>query len=208
MHKGWFKLRGVQDGDRTVTEQLTGLGAVCRHAFGKTVLDLGCAEGLIGLHMLNRCGASMVHGLSIVKTEIAAARELAKSALGPAKFFHADLNGFAKIASANPPLLLAKYDVVLLLSILHKLKNPEDILNRVLKYAAGTVAIRLPRPVIIDVRSGNRRFDVRAHMQKTHALIEEPQGPRDEWMGVFEPKIAETQQEAALWLIKDKHETV
>ena len=190
MHKGWFKLRGVQDGDRTVTEQLTGLGAVCRDAFGKTVLDLGCAEGLIGLHMINRCGAQMVHGLSIVKTEIAVARELAKGARGPAKFFHADLNNFAKIETANPPLLLPKYDVVLLLSILHKLKNPEDILNRMLKYAAATVVIRLPRPVIVDVRSSNRRFDVRAHMQKTHTLVEEPKGPRDEWMGIFEPRAA------------------
>lgn len=185
MQKGWFKIDAHYDGDRTIDEQLTGLDLVCERAKGKTVLDLGCAEGLIGLHLLDRCGASLLHGFSLVPSEIMAARHLGWGRENAA--FHVlDLNLLDKAIAWKPPVLLPRYDTVLLLSVLHKLETPVGILEHVLPLVNGLLAVRLPAPVINDGRSGNVKFDARKWLSERCALIAEPIGPRNEWMGIFE----------------------
>jgi hypothetical protein len=179
MAKGWYIIKGVQDGDRTVEEQLTGLGTICANAPGKTVLDLGCAEGLIGLHLVQQCHAATVHGFSLVASEIEVGQRLCAGL--PIRLQEANLNEAAQwVPHAGP-----RYDMVLLLSILHKFKKPGDVLDLALQRAGDWVAVRLPAPVINDTRSGNVPFDVRPVLAKDFELVETPRGPRNEWQTLW-----------------------
>jgi 2-polyprenyl-3-methyl-5-hydroxy-6-metoxy-1,4-benzoquinol methylase len=63
-HKGWFTT-AERPGDRTLDQQLCGLDGLQHECAGKTVLDVGCAEGLIS-HYLARLGARSVYGIEIV----------------------------------------------------------------------------------------------------------------------------------------------
>jgi len=179
MAKGWYIIKGVQDGDRTVEEQLTGLGTICANVGGKTVLDLGCAEGLIGLHLVQKCGAAHVDGFSLVKSEIAVGERLAAGL--PIALNAADLNE----ARTWLPHAAARYDVVLLLSILHKFSRPGDVLELALERAGDWVAVRLPAPIINDARSNWKPFDVRPVLQEQFDLVETPKGPRNEWQTIW-----------------------
>jgi 2-polyprenyl-3-methyl-5-hydroxy-6-metoxy-1,4-benzoquinol methylase len=109
--KGWYQIPGVQVGDRTLSEQLIGLEPLFELAPGKTILDLGCAEGLISLELMN-AGAVLTHGVEAVGSRVDHAREHFQSR--DAAFYHADLNEFG---GAPPVGLLESYDIVLLLSI-------------------------------------------------------------------------------------------
>ena len=46
MSTPWF------GGDRTFEQQMTGLDWLAEACRGKSVLDFGCAEGLISIHLL------------------------------------------------------------------------------------------------------------------------------------------------------------
>lgn len=185
MQKGWFKIDDHYDGDRTLEEQLTGLDLICERASGKSVLDLGCAEGLIGLHLKDQCGARLLHGFSIVPSEIEKARQLSESKREVA-FQVLDLSTLPSSLTRKPPLFLPRYDIILLLAILHKLQYPRLVLEQVLTLARGMIAVRLPGPIIDDERSKNIKFDVRAWLKERSLLVDEPKGPRGEWMGIFE----------------------
>lgn len=131
MRKGWFKIDGVQDGDRTLEQQLEGLRPLVHMAPGKSVLDVGCAEGLvdIGLHDLG----ARVHGIDVVVDHIGTARLMrGKRAI---QFDLADANTYRPTRH---------YDIVLMLAILHKLKDPVDACLRFAEAADEMVVIRLP----------------------------------------------------------------
>lgn len=112
---------------RTLEEQMQGLEPALQFAFAKTVLDLGCAEGWIAREF-QRAGA-IVHGVER-NVELAIDPTL--------KVWRADLN------VGLPVGLLERYDIVLLLAILHKLRNPEDRLRQYAGMAQERVVIRLP----------------------------------------------------------------
>lgn len=178
--KGWFEIDGRQRGDRTLAEQMQGLEPLLAEAPGRSVLDLGCAEGLIALEML-KAGAALAHGAEAVPTRVAAACDLCAG--WPAVFFVAELETFA---AAPPDWLLPAYDTVLLLSIAHKFQDPEAFIRAAARLAAETVAIRLPAPVLIDPRSGRRPVDVPAVLAaEGFTLWHEGPGPRGEWAGLF-----------------------
>lgn len=179
--KGWFKIKGVQDGDRTIEEQLLGLDMVKDLAAGKSVLDLGCAEGLIGRHLVDH-GARQVDGVNVVEHELDAARRL--HAGQPMRFYKAHLGNAAERAALAEDLL-EQYDVVLLLSVLHKVKDPQAFLEWAVGHATETVVIRLPAPVLEHPRSNMRPYPVRDWMAKRYDLIAEPKTCRREWLGVF-----------------------
>ena len=48
--QGWFSTKG-RLGDRTLKQQLMGLDPLFAECKGKTVLDVGCAEGLISIEL-------------------------------------------------------------------------------------------------------------------------------------------------------------
>jgi len=189
MHKGWLKIPGVQDGDRTVEEQLLGLDTIADRFRGANVLDLGCAEGLIGRHCVDAWGAASVDGVTSVQYEI---DEAQRQCVGrPMQFYRCDLRWPDEIARLEARLRLS-YDVLLLLSILHKVRDPMRLLEWVVRYAAGIVVIRLPAPIIDMVRCQPGVHPVGPWMAKRFDLIGEPVtcvepvSGAPEWMGVYQ----------------------
>jgi SAM-dependent methyltransferase len=129
MRSGWFRISGRQDGFRSLTEQMAGIGPAL-DSKGKTVLDLGCAEGLIALEFMR--GGAVVHGVEFNRQLLEVALDLGV----PAWYF--DLN------EGLPEGCFAQYDIVLLLAIVHKLLDPAQKLREFSRLARERVVIRLP----------------------------------------------------------------
>jgi SAM-dependent methyltransferase len=120
--KGWFKVPGIRpEGDRSIEEQLLGLGRALAECRGKRVLDLGCAEGCISAEFA-RAGAAEVLGVELLQTHLDVAREVCKGL--PVRFACAHLTDYMR---ANPSV--ERFDIVLALGIIHKLENPNLILR-------------------------------------------------------------------------------
>ncbi len=122
MRYGWLKIPDVQDGDRTLEEQMAAVWPAVEEARGKTVLDLGCCEGLIALEFA-KAGAKSVLGIEFVSDHLVVARELCAGY--PMQFRQWNL------CEAQPESPMP-HDVVLALGIIHKLEYPE----RGLRFAA------------------------------------------------------------------------
>jgi SAM-dependent methyltransferase len=176
--KGWFVANG-RVADRTLKQQLIGLDTLVERAAGKTVFDVGCAEGLISIHLC-RHGARAAHGIEIRPDYVEIGNKMAGKK--PCTFEVADANDF------KPK---RQYDIVLLLAVLHKLKNPAEACKRFAAAARELVVLRLPpkhAPLIIDSRSDDKPFDMAACMKKAGFTCTSAgfTGPFDEWMGYFE----------------------
>lgn len=153
MPRTWFKLDGAK-GDRTFEQQLIGLEQLWPWVKGASVLDVGCAEGLIAIEC-ERQGAENVLGVELRGDAVKRANELARNRT--ASFLQADANVFTVA-----PL---SFDVVLMLAILHKLRDPSAAFERYLRAARQLAVVRLPNddwPVLRDARSGNRPHDLAA----------------------------------------------
>lgn len=94
--------------------------AACR---GATVLDLGCAEGVIARRCLER-GAKLVHGLDLELGRVHAASRLCAAWPESHLFIEANLDDWQAIRDAARRVLLARYDIVLYLGIQHHLATP------------------------------------------------------------------------------------
>jgi 2-polyprenyl-3-methyl-5-hydroxy-6-metoxy-1,4-benzoquinol methylase len=178
--KGWFAIKGRQKGDRQLAEQMKGLEKLLPMARGATVLDLGCAEGLIALNLID-AGAGLADGLESVESRVATGREIAGDR--PMRFHVADLERF----HTDPPQgLLPEYDLVLLLSIAHKMPEPGRFIAAAAARCRKALAVRLPAPVIKDVRSRYVPCDVpRLLLELGFGALWFAEGPRGEWVGVF-----------------------
>jgi predicted TPR repeat methyltransferase len=115
--KGWFRIEGLQDGPRTLEDQIKGIEPALAECKGKTILDLGCAEFLIGLEFA-KAGAKEVVGVECNQQVAAVARRLSLR-YPTTRVEHADLNRLAK--NDNPE----QYDIVLSLGVCHKLMFPD-----------------------------------------------------------------------------------
>lgn len=135
---GWFKLPG-QRGDRAVEEQLRGLAFALDQAKGRTVLDLGCAEGAIALEFA-RAGADRVEGFEIIAEHVEVARHLCAvvDAGERCTFRCVDLNKAVVSATHDG------WDIVLALAVLHKLEDPAAVLRSFGNLARELVVIRMP----------------------------------------------------------------
>jgi len=154
---------------RTLEQQLTGLQDLLDMVEGLTVLDVGCAEGLISVECAKQ-GARAVYGIELVSEFVAEAKRNALSKMispvhvraWPCTFIQGDANTWT-------PAPDEQYDVVLLLAILQKLRDPSAACKRIAKCARELVVIRLPpgnAPVIIDWRSGMRPHDIEHAMRE------------------------------------------
>lgn len=184
--KTWFDMkRGAYE--RTLLDQMRGLRYVVdefRSSAGKgrplSCLDIGCAEGLIGIEMA-KAGASAVLGVELVPERVADATRL-----------RGDLPCTFEVGNATVYEPRRPYDVLLALSILHKLPNPSATLYRLVHtFCRRMVVIRLPPsgPVVIDPRSNNEPHDLDAVLRDLGFNLEhEAEGHLREWIGVWRAK--------------------
>lgn len=169
---GWFTTP-KRPGDRDLEQQVIGLDPLFDAVDGKTVLDVGCAEGLISIECARR-GARFTRGIEIVAGHVAIANTLHENR--PCRFIRADANEW------QPD---REYDIVLLLAILHKLTNPTDACARFAGAAKELCVIRFPSssegPVIVDERSRNQPHDIGALMEAMEFTVDRVTvGPFDE----------------------------
>lgn len=138
--KGWFAIAGVQRGDRTLAQQMMGLQLLPELVHTKTVLDLGCAEGLIAVEAV-LAGAVLVDAVDYNEELLATAENYrnSKSILDTRLRFHR-----VNLSQALPAQLSAQYDVVLALSIIHKLYDMTSFVRRIAAASKGVVVIRYP----------------------------------------------------------------
>lgn len=153
--KGWFAVPGVQEGERDMAERVVGLEKVKAAARGKSVLDLGCAEGLIGDWLIREGGAVSLLGLEKHPPYV----EMAKKLVPRGYFFVADFD----LPDWHVDLVM--HDIVLALNIAHKLEKPEAFLDIVVTLAKEIIALSLPAVIINDHRSGNVPVDVIKYLQ-------------------------------------------
>lgn len=174
MTDGWFTIPGVQRGARELREQLQGLKPALAAASGQRVLDVGCAEGLIARAMLE-AGAASVECVENNPQFVARAREQLRRQ--PAVVHNHDLNN--GLPSVGPA------DIVLMLAILHKLKEPLVLLGQAIeRTAAPLFVIRYPRladGVFVDGRSHHQPIDVAGFLREQgYRETERAMGPRRE----------------------------
>jgi protein-L-isoaspartate O-methyltransferase len=177
----WFAV-GNRLGDRTLAQQMQGLDRLFAEVEGKTVLDVGCAEGLISIEMV-KSGASWVDGVEIRKDAVQNARMLGRS-----MSLHGDVT--FDWGDANEYRPAGDYDIVIMLAVLHKLKNPTAACARLVACAKSLVVIRLPpehAPTIIDGRSGGEPHHIGVTMERSGFVLEHAacDGPFGEWVGYY-----------------------
>ena len=176
MRKGWFVLKD-QTGERSVDEQLLGLEDVVSEISGKSVLDLGCAEGAILFHMKQH-GAGRCLGYEGNLEHFDAAKKLLANTGCEVEW--RDLNndhGFA-----------LEWDVVLLLAILHKLHDPEKGLRQFVEACRDLLVIRLPIGSEGAFKSKHRKawVDTRAVLTDLgFNLLKDADGPRGERVHIW-----------------------
>lgn len=187
MKHGWFKVDGVQGGDRSLDDQLKGLQRLTDSVKGCTVLDLGCAEGLLMRHLMQQ-GAARVYGLEVVPQAVRVARTVLQGYASQAQVHQQDLNR----TEGTDALLeeVGKVDVCLMLAILHKLQNPSQLLAQVLVHNhPHTIVLRMPKGTpgyVEDPRSKFRRFDINGQLNVAgYTLVHTDVGHFDEWVGYY-----------------------
>ena len=111
----WFAHDG-HPGDRTLAEQLAGLEKLREAMPGATVLDLGCAEGLLAREFL-AWGARRVDGVEIVPEAVSDARELLADAIrdGRASVHRGSIMTLDALETLDP-----QYDIVCALAVVQK----------------------------------------------------------------------------------------
>lgn len=175
--KPWFSTPGAP-GDRTLKQQLMGLGDLLERVQGKTVLDVGCAEGLISMHLVDR-GAAAVHGI-----------EMRPDFVENGLTLRGDRAVTLECANANDYEPVRQYDIVIMLAVLHKLKDPTAACKRFAAAAREMVVLRLPpkhAPKIVDARSESVPHDMAYAMGASGFMLKNAcLGPKGEWVGYYE----------------------
>lgn len=137
MRHGWFAIPGVQTGDRTLAEQMLGVKEALDEARDKTVLDLGCAEGLISREFA-RAGATVM--------AIDAIGDHVKVAMGQCEGYDVgfDVVGLDELAAKHEQLnAYHVYDIVLALGVCHKLHDPATGVRFAARSSDDLVLIRM-----------------------------------------------------------------
>lgn len=175
----WFK-DAAGMGERALAGQILGLDPLWPVAASSTVLDLGCAEGTIGLHFAQR-GATLVHGVEILPDRVRDARSAFAGLRTEHECWQADLAQIEQVEGA----LRDAYDIVLALAIVHKLAEPLRFLDWAASRAREWLAIRLPTRRLHDRRSPHIDCDIAEYLADRFALAAEAPAHLNEWTGIF-----------------------
>jgi len=155
MKHGWFEIDGLQTGEHKLEGRLNGLRMLADHAKDATILDLGCAEGLIGSWLYDQGPALLVDGVDQYPAYLKTARALHAND-SHFRFFGCNLNeDFDNLLWS----LLPSYDIVLCLCLAHKFQHPREFLLKAARLCNRFFALHLPDDIINDARSGRRNID-------------------------------------------------
>lgn len=183
MPKNWFNLGDGQPFERELADQRKGLELVAERVRQPSpprfVLELGCAEGLIGKWLLEQ-GAALYEGYDIVPERISAAQRILAAAKARADVAVTDLNYWSR-NKFRP-----QHHIVLCLAIAHKLADPARFLTAAASWCRELLVIRLPGPIISDRRSNFVPCDPVQLLAQDFAPIAFPKGHLDEWMVILE----------------------
>lgn len=173
MRHGWFIINGYQTGERTVEGQSIGLEHALAECVGKDVLDLGCAEGLIGMRFAE-AGAGHVVGVEITPAKIETAQHIARErGIRNAEFIASDVWPFLE------PGARARFQIVLALSIITKLADPGEMLRRAARVCSDLLILRTSAGACdgtFRAKHGGRTCNVHAIL-KAEGFIEERKIP-------------------------------
>lgn len=166
-------------GARTLAEQMLGLEPALAEARGKTVADFGTAEGAIAIEFA-KAGAASVYACDYNEAMIEAAKvELVKTGSLPVEFECADMMDMI-LAGVS-----ARYDIVLALSLLHKLTDPASGVRFCAESARSLIVVRLPAGSTGKIRGKHSglRADVPVILSSCGFRRERKEpGPRGEWV--------------------------
>lgn len=132
-----------------VERQIRGLESVIDGCEGKSVLDLGSAEGMIARYFLER-GAALVHGFDRDAARVTTATALCRH-LPNGRFWPGDVSVWPTFVERQAAHLQERYDVVLYLGLHHHV--PKHRRRDTLAGAAGLAS------ELLVVRTSERVFD-------------------------------------------------
>ena len=164
--------------------RIEGLQTILADCDGRSLLDLGAAEGIIAYKFAQR-GAKPVHGFELDATRVEFARRLfAQADLMDAEFRPADLSHWSVFSVQNGDILLTEYDIVLFLGLYHHLPaaTRTTSLTGALAIARRWFAVRTPE---VLRRENDLIGTITAH---GFELVEEHKGHQSEnrgWLGIF-----------------------
>lgn len=133
---------GENGGQVPVERQWRGLSSV--DMTGRSVLDVGCAEGMVSLKC-HEAGAAIVHGVELRERAVEVARSLAgdRGIVDQVKFFQGDLSHPEQ--ALNQPGMRPRYDIVLANAVIQKVgRRASRLLEAVTEKCDHTLVIRLP----------------------------------------------------------------
>ena len=139
-YRPWFIL-GDNNGQIPLRRQLLGLSEI--DVKGKTLLDVGCAEGMMCLHFIEQ-GATKAHGVEIRSRAVEVAQSIAgyTGVSDKAKFWEGDLTTSDHGLSQDG--MLSDYDVVFAMASLQKTKSKAgEVLQKIADRCSETLVVRL-----------------------------------------------------------------
>ena len=109
-------------GNRSIESRLDGISVLEGHCNRATVLDLGCAEGVVARALVSY-GARLVHGFDVAEERLETARGLFATLPGQESLTYAfligDFSDMARFRNEFAAELRKAYDIVLLLGVMH-----------------------------------------------------------------------------------------
>lgn len=157
----WFTIPGIQAGKYTLKDRLFPLESVRQCAKDATVLDIGCAEGLLSKWLVDLWGAKTVHGLEKYEPYAETARRIMRNY--DARYHVLDLDFFETWLEYCPGELLPSYDIVMALRVIQKLSQPAAFIRALTPLIGKRLVVQIPTDangVMVDKRSADKPFDI------------------------------------------------
>jgi 2-polyprenyl-3-methyl-5-hydroxy-6-metoxy-1,4-benzoquinol methylase len=154
VHYTWAPELGLF-GKWPIERRIRGLESVIDRCEGKSILDLGCAEGMIARCVLER-GAALVHGFDRDAARVTTAAALCQH-LPNGRFWPGDVSVWSAFMEGHVAHLQVRYDIVLYLGLHHHLPKHRrrDTLAGVAGLASGLLVMRTPGRVFDEEDIGS-----------------------------------------------------